>query len=213
MRIPISPMVLATLVAMLASVRCGEQATIPVGSSVPPGFFDLELLASDPIAAAKDYVRRTPDVGIASEDIRRAEVSIDAAYLNTMIYQEYHGVPVAGAVLALRVDRESGRVTATIANTWQNVDSEFIAEPEIAAVRARERALAAWREASAQDSNQDTLSLEIIPKSYLPLIDAMHLAWKIHLRNWALTPPEHRIVYIDAHTGTLLYVGDNQIAY
>lgn len=203
--------------ALIPLLTLGIGCNLLRSSGPPPGYFDLKLLEKDPTAATKDYVRRTSAHGIQRDEVLRA-VTASSPYfdLEVGLLQQFRGIPLLGGSLYLRLDRGTGHVTRTLRNNWQGIGPSTSIQPILTADEARELALMAFPAASREDSRQEAPALKFLAPEYLPEIRTLYLAREVRLRNWYRLQeppqlPEHRIVYVDAHTGEVLYISFNQV--
>jgi len=200
------------VVPMIAALTLWAGCNLFDSSNLPSGYFDRSLLETDPTAAARDYVRRTPTHDIHPDEVLRA-VIVNSSDPEVGILQQHKSIPVYGGSLYLRLDNGTGLVTKILKDEWQEIGSSTSIQPTLTADQARTFALIGC-DGSFEDSSYVGPSLRFLAPGYLPGIDALHLAWEIHLRNdhpEGTNLPEHLIVDVDAHTGTLLYISANQV--
>jgi hypothetical protein len=180
------------LVGMFALSGCGLLAS----ADRPAGYFDLDLLARDPTAAVRDYVRRTPDEGIAPEDVLTGYISASIDYGNPVVATErFRGVPVIEAWREFSVDQKTGAVIGR-RDRWVRLSGGVTIVPAISADAAREIGIAAWPEATSASCNAASdLAFHRIDEANA------RLAWTVRVIRAGF--PLGRCMLVDAQNGAI----------
>jgi len=112
---------------------------------LPAGTFDLQLQERDPAAAARDYVRRTPSLGIGTDHVVRAVRWGDTDNIcHISLLEAFKGVPVLGGRIDLEVDKKSGRTLDTETDAWIMIPHSTSVTPGVSRDQALQLAQQAW---------------------------------------------------------------------
>ncbi|QXD16864.1 T9SS type A sorting domain-containing protein [Rhodocaloribacter litoris] len=160
--------------------------------------------AASPEAAARAYLRRTAGaLGLRPDlaDLVLEQITASGNSRHVVFRQTLGGVPVYGRRLKVNLDR-AGR-PAMVLNAYAphlKAVRDFDPRPSRSAPFAAARAL---DEVAGGRGRTSTPELVVFPS------DPPRLAW--HLLVWPETAPAEWSVFIDAHTGTLLYLFDQAV--